>query len=731
MLGIVVGVALGASLVGATMSVAADEGEISTLGGGGLHDPTAQATQGDGGPAVAAWFTGLAAIDVEPTGGVLVADGTAQVRRIRADGILEVAAGTTQGFSGDGGPATAARLSTPSDLAVDPAGGFVVVDEGNHRVRKVWPDGTITTIAGNGNDTGTFLDGSLATAVPLVAGHVAFAPDGQLYLSTSSLLYRLGADGNLWAEGSSDPYLTDMAFDQSGTLFASIGGNRVARRDAPGVWTVVAGSSAPDASSADGIPATSARLPGVYSLAVAPGGDLVLADNTEGRVRRVHAGIISTVAGGGSAAEATGCMPATRASSVPASHVAVRSNGAIVVSVGFVVREIQVQGQTCPSITSVAPTRVLETRATEGQIGYQGPSPVSGQVVRVSFAASPLVPASAQAVALNVTITGARNDGFVTAWPCENELPRASNLNVSRGGTAANAAIVKLGTSRELCLYDQAGGDLLVDVTGYVGGTVPYQAVVPYRALDTRSDGPRFNYTGDKPAAGQTVRVTMSGFGYFANTVSPYATAVVLNVTATDATSDGYVTVWSCDGPRPTASNVIVARGGTVGRMVVVKLGLDTTKLNVSKQICLFTQSGTHLLVDVLGVFMPDAPYVGLTPDRLLETRGDAGQVGYAGARPTSGQVVGIDVVGRSGGAVPSDARAVVLSVTATNPVAAGYITVWPCGSTRPLASSLNLAGPGDTQSNAVVVGLGTGGTVCLFTQSGADLIVDLNGYFP
>ena len=213
--------------------------------------------------------------------------------------------------------------------------------------------------------------------------------------------------------------------------------------------------------------------------------------------------------------------------------------------------------------------------------------------------------------------------------------------------------------------------------------------------------------------------------------MSPYATAVVLNVTATDATSDGYVTVWSCDGPRPTASNVNVARGGTVGRMVVVKLGLDTTKLNVSKQICLFTQSGTHLLVDVLGVFMPDAPYVGLTPDRLLETRGDAGQVGYVGARPTSGQVVGIDVVGRSGGAVPSDARAVVLSVTATNPVAAGYITVWPCGSTRPLASSLNLAGPGDTQSNAVVVGLGTGGTVCLFTQSGADLIVDLNGYFP
>lgn len=275
---------------------------------------------------------------------------------------------------------------------------------------------------------------------------------------------------------------------------------------------------------------------------------------------------------------------------------------------------------------------------------------------------------------------------------------------------------MKLGTSRELCLYDQAGGDLLVDVTGYVGGTVPYQAVVPYRALDTRSDGPRFNYTGDKPAAGQTVRVTMSGFGYFANTVSPYATAVVLNVTATDATSDGYVTVWSCDGPRPTASNVNVAHGGTVGRMVVVKLGLDTTKLNVSKQICLFTQSGTHLLVDVLGVFMPDTPYVGLTPDRLLDREGMRARSGMQRAASdvrTGGRDAAWSA-GRSSGAVPSNARAVVLSVTATNPVAAGYITVWPCGSTRPLASSLNLAGPGDTQSNAVVVGLGTGGAVYL-----------------
>jgi hypothetical protein len=254
---------------------------------------------------------------------------------------------------------------------------------------------------------------------------------------------------------------------------------------------------------------------------------------------------------------------------------------------------------------------------------------------------------------------------------------------------------------------------------------------VPYRALETRSEVGRFNYQGDKPTAGQTVRVPLSGFGFGANRVSSFAAAVVLNVTATDATADGYVTVWSCDGPPPRASNINVVRGDTVGRMVVAKLGDATTAFGTTKQICIFTQSGAHLLVDVLGVFMPDAPYVPLAPNRVLETRADAGQVGYSGARPEAGRIVEIDVVGRSGGLITPDARAVVLSVTATNPVGAGFVTAWPCGRPRPLASSLNLSGPQDTQSNAVVVGLGTDGKVCLFTQAGADLIADVNGSFP
>jgi hypothetical protein len=252
---------------------------------------------------------------------------------------------------------------------------------------------------------------------------------------------------------------------------------------------------------------------------------------------------------------------------------------------------------------------------------------------------------------------------------------------------------------------------------------------VPYRALETRESEARWQYHGPKPVAGQVVHVPITGWGIGDNAVSPWATAVVLNVTATNATADGYVTVWSCAGPPPTASNINVTRGGTVAHLVVAQLGTAPNPFGTTKEVCLFTQSGTDLVVDILGAFMPDSPYVGVRPDRVLETRVADGQVGYAGAAPVAGQVVTIDVLGQADGVVPPTARAVVLNVTATNSAQAGYVTVWPCGVERPLSSSLNLLG-GDTQSNAVVVGLGLGGTVCAFTQGGADLIADLNGYF-
>jgi len=78
---------------------------------------------------------------------------------------------------------------------------------------------------------------------------------------------------------------------------------------------------------------------------------------------------------------------------------------------------------------------------------------------------------------------------------------------------------------------------------------------------------------------------------------------------------------------------------------------------------------------------------------------------------------------------VVGDAAAVVLNVTVTDPQASGFVTVYPCGSERPNASSLNYVA-GATVANAVVVKVGDGGQVCLFSQAATDLIADVNGYF-
>jgi hypothetical protein len=79
---------------------------------------------------------------------------------------------------------------------------------------------------------------------------------------------------------------------------------------------------------------------------------------------------------------------------------------------------------------------------------------------------------------------------------------------------------------------------------------------------------------------------------------------------------------------------------------------------------------------------------------------------------------------------VPVDAAAVVLNVTAVGAGGAGFVTVFPCGGSRPTASNLNFVG-GQTVPNLVVSKLGVGGKVCVFSQVGVDLVADLQGWFP
>jgi hypothetical protein len=239
------------------------------------------------------------------------------------------------------------------------------------------------------------------------------------------------------------------------------------------------------------------------------------------------------------------------------------------------------------------------------------------------------------------------------------------------------------------------------------------------RILDTRPGPLQIGYTGAKPGQGATVSLKVAGRG---GVPTSGVAAVTMNVVMTESAGSGFVTVWPSGKPRPNASNLNVEGvDATVSTLVTVPMGADG-KVN------LFTQSGGHLVADVAG-WLPTGSFVASSPVRILDTRPGDGQVGYSGDRPGAGSVVDLAVAGV--GPVPkTGVSAVVLSLTATEAAGPGFVTIWPAGSERPLASALNEPAAGATTSNQVTVPLGADGKVSIFTQSGAHLVADVAGYY-
>jgi predicted acyl esterase len=368
----------------------------------------------------------------------------------------------------------------------------------------------------------------------------------------------------------------------------------------------------------------------------------------------------------------------------------------------------------------VNPERLLDTRPGM-QIAYTGAKPAAGQTIELDVTGTGVtqVPDDAKAVVLNVTGVAPPRDGHVTVWPCGAPRPNASNLNLVVGQATPNLVITGVGTDGKVCLYTNEGADLIADIDGWYPATSTYTPVVPERLFDTRP-GMQVAYTGAKPTAGQTIELDVTGVG--ATQVPDDAEAVVLNVTGVGATRDGHVTVWPCGAPRPNASNLNLVVGQTRPNLVITGVGTDD-------KVCLYTNDGADLIADIDGWMPAGSPYTPVVPERLLDTRFGM-QVGYSGTKPAAGRTVTLAVTGVGTTQIPDDAQSVVLNVTGVAPPRDGHITVYPCGAAQPNASNLNLIA-GQTRPNLVITGIGADGTVCLYTNDGADLIADVVGWYP
>jgi uncharacterized protein (TIGR03437 family) len=457
---------------------------ITTVAGGVSFSSVGCAQQtdslGDGCPATSALVSVPYGVGVDAAGNLYIADtGDSVVRKVTPSGTITTVAGTAGafGYSGDGGPATAAELSEPWAVTVDAAGNLYIADSVNGRIRKVSANGIITTFAGGGTgcaqQTDSVGDGCPATSASLASAlSVAVDAAGHVYIGTSDRVRKVAADGIMTTVAGSGlccnyplgdggpatsaevvlPY--GLTVDSGGVLYISEYQANIVRKVSPaGTITTVAGSGA-GSYSGDGGPATSAGLYQPWGIAVDSSGNLYIADSGDQRIREVLAnnGTIISIAGNSDMGDLGDGGPATKAELNGPSGVAVSAAGSVYVA--------DTMNNVIRLLTPVAVSPAI--------------LPTGGLLNGASFQTG-IVPGSW------ITIKGTNLSAVTDTWAnaiVNGKLPTSlDNVKVSVGGEPAYISYVSP-TQINAVAPKVATGPVSVAVTNSIGTSSPISTVV-------------------------------------------------------------------------------------------------------------------------------------------------------------------------------------------------------------------------------------------------------------
>jgi murein DD-endopeptidase MepM/ murein hydrolase activator NlpD len=356
---------------------------------------------------------------------------------------------------------------------------------------------------------------------------------------------------------------------------------------------------------------------------------------------------------------------------------------------------------------TVKPCRIYDTRSNTANA-----TKVDSSTVNLRIAGKCGLPASLLAVQVGVTSSSKGSGNFATLWNTGTPIPNVSTINIAPGETRSNSAIVGA-SSGSVSVYNQSDSVTIVDVYGYWietstrASTGRYVPLTPTRFFDSRQ-------TGGKLKADTPLTLTMPSY------IPSDAIAVVANITAVEstATSLGFVTVWSGNGPMTDTSAITLDKNGQT-RAAGGIYGLTNKTLNIQPNL-----GAMHIIVDISGYITGSSAPSSLSsrlaiaePVRLLDSR--------SGNKIIGGVAGGTTIENANSG----DASGFVYNLTFLQPNSSGFLSLTVGEGEEPTTSSVNAAKPGEIVANFAVTPAGSKGTT-IYNSVTTHILLDYVGYF-
>ncbi len=421
--------------------------------------------------------------------------------------------------------------------------------------------------------------------------------------------------------------------------------------------------------------------------------------------------------------------------------------------------------------TPVTPCRIIDTRnagtasgilaagSTRGFIGWGANYASQG-----GAASNCNIPQNTDtaAIVVNFTVVSPSTGGYITAYPSNVVQPLAASLNFNAADVKGNNAILKLsqaGAATHLNIYTTSTTHLVADVVGYyarplalgaLSSDLVYTPVTPCRIMDTRNAG--------ADAGILTAGSTRSFLGWYDSYTlqggennncnllqSTDNAALVVNFTAVNPSSAGYITAYPSDAAKPLAATLNFGAGEVKGNNAFLKLNQTSGQVDFN----VYSTAATHLVADVVGYYAKpvalgsassDLVYTPVTPCRIMDTRNAGANSGIltagsprgfygwqASYAPQGGSPTACDLP------LNTDNAAIAVNFTIVSPVTGGYITAYPADATTiPLAATLNFDA-GDVKGSNAILKLsqtGSGFHFGVYSTSTAHLVADVVGYY-